>query len=247
MKQAFFVAAIKPISVFHIVQVNNVIAERWNIFKIAVFKSFFQTNFIVKKKKKRISCTLNVGTLHHPWLSPGLKRSRSRSKSNHDLFSLVGSPNGVATLCEIGGKTHTFWFDCGPVGEPVVVGVRSLAQKPLPYKVNGISKWLSFAFGNRYFLVWTYFAFDRFCFVLPLSFEKKKRVKYRPLWQLNFFPGHHEPVDRHWPQVKSSSFTKTARQKVQFWTLNFESCRRTSRWNLAPFDRLRWKTCLAFD
>ena len=55
-------------------------------------------------------------------------------------------------------------------------------------------------FGNRYFLMWTYFAFDGFCFVLPLSFEKKKRkkrVKYRPLWQLNFFPGHHEPVDRH--------------------------------------------------
>ena len=47
--------------------------------------------------------------------------------------------------------------------------------------------------------MWTYFAFDGFCFVLPLSFEnkKKKRVKYRPLWQLNFFPGHHEPVADH--------------------------------------------------
>ena len=86
-------------------------------------------------------------------------------------------------------------------------------------KSMAFSKWLSFAFGNRYFLMWTYFAFDGFCFVLPLSFEKKKkkkRVKYRPLWQLIFFPGHHEPVDRHWPPVKSSSFTKTAQQKVPF-------------------------------
>ena len=42
------------------------------------------------------------------------------------------------TLREMGGKTHTFWFDWGPAGEPVVVGVQSLAQKPLPYKVNGV-------------------------------------------------------------------------------------------------------------
>ena len=44
-------------------------------------------------------------------------------------------------------------------------------------KSMAFSKWLSFAFGNRYFLMWTYFAFDGFCFVLPLSFEKKKKKK----------------------------------------------------------------------
>ena len=38
-------------------------------------------------------------------------------------------------------------------------------------------KWLSFAYGNRYFLMWTYFAFDGFCFVLPLPFENKKKKK----------------------------------------------------------------------
>ena len=59
-------------------------------------------------------------------------------------------------------------------------------------------------------------AFVLFCLHLLKKKKRKKRVKYRPLWQLNFFPGHHEPVDRHWPPVKSSSFTKTARQKVPF-------------------------------
>ena len=59
-------------------------------------------------------------------------------------------------------------------------------------------------------------AFVLFCLYLSKKKRKRKRVKYRPLWQLNFFPGHHEPVDRHWPPVKSSSFTKTARQKVPF-------------------------------
>ena len=59
-------------------------------------------------------------------------------------------------------------------------------------------------------------AFVSFCLYLSKKKKRKKRVKYRPLWQLNFFPGHHEPVDRHWPPVKSSSFTKTARQKVPF-------------------------------
>ena len=44
-------------------------------------------------------------------------------------------------------------------------------------KSMAFSKWMSFAFGNRYFLMWTYFAFDGFCFVLPLSFEKKKKKK----------------------------------------------------------------------
>ena len=44
-------------------------------------------------------------------------------------------------------------------------------------KSMAFSKWLSFAFGNRYFLMWTYFAFDGFCFVLPLSFENKKKNK----------------------------------------------------------------------
>ena len=58
-------------------------------------------------------------------------------------------------------------------------------------------------------------AFVLFCLYLS-KIKRKKRVKYRPLWQLNFFPGHHEPVDRHWPPVKTSSFTKTARQKVPF-------------------------------
>ena len=58
-------------------------------------------------------------------------------------------------------------------------------------------------------------AFVLFCLYLS-KIKRKKRVKYRPLWQLNFFPGHHEPVDRHWPPVKSSFFTKTARQKVPF-------------------------------
>ena len=87
-------------------------------------------------------------------------------------------------------------------------------------KSMAFSKWLSLAFGNRYFFMWTYFAFDGFCFVLPQPFEREKNekwLKHRSLWQLNFFQGHHEPVDRHWLPAKSSSFTKTARQKVPFF------------------------------
>ena len=112
-----------------------------------------------------------------------------------------------SALREIGGKTHTFWFDWGPAGEPVVVRVRSLAQKPLPYKVN---KWrfrsdclLPSEIGTSWCgRILHSMAFVLFCLYLSKK-KKKKRVKYRPLWQLNFFPGHHEPVDRHWPPVKS--------------------------------------------
>ena len=64
-------------------------------------------------------------------------------------------PRPALTLCERGGKPHTFWFDWGLAGEPVVVGVWSLAQKPLQYKSMAFSKWLSLAFENRYFLMWT--------------------------------------------------------------------------------------------
>ena len=94
-----------------------------------------------------------------------------------------------------------------------------------------------------YFLMWTYFAFDSFCFVLASIFRKKKkkeRAKYRPLWQLNFFPG-------------SSRTCRSPLTSNQIFVLQ-ENCPakspiflRTSRWNPVPFDRLRWKTCLAFD
>ena len=124
-----------------------------------------------------------------------------------------------ATLREMSSKTQTFWFDWGPAGEPVVVGVRSLAQKPLPYKVNGVFEVIVFCLRKSVLLDVDVFCIRWLLFCFASIFRKKKekeRVKYRPLWQLNFFPGHHEPVDRHWPPVKSSSFTKTARQKVPF-------------------------------
>ena len=96
---------------------------------------------------------------------------------------------------------------------------RLLAQKPLPYKVNGVFEAIVFCLRKSVLL-----DVDVFCIRwLLLCFasifwkkKRKKRVKYRLLWQLNFFPGHHEPVDCHWPPVKSSSFTKTARQKALF-------------------------------
>ena len=92
-----------------------------------------------------------------------------------------------------GRQTHTFWFDWGPAGANRLTlssGFGHLHRNLSHTKSMAFSKWLFLAFGNRYFLMWTYLAFDGFCFVLPLSFEikkKRKSLKYRPLWQLNFF------------------------------------------------------------
>ena len=61
------------------------------------------------------------------------------------------------------GKSHTFWFEWGPAGEPVVVGVRSLhaAQKPLPYKACASSYW----WGSRQ-ICWMLALFARFAATL---------------------------------------------------------------------------------
>ena len=141
------------------------------------------------------------------------------------LFSALGLASATSQLdrnalqCialrEIGGKTHTFWFDWGPTGEPDVVGIRTLAQKPLLYKVNGIV----FSLRKSVLLDVDVLCIRWLFFCFASIFRKKKeqkRSKYRLLWQLNFYPGHHKPVDCHWPPVKSSSFTKTAQKKVPF-------------------------------
>ena len=146
------------------------------------------------------------------------------------------------TLRKIGGKTHTFSFDWCPAGEPVVVGVQSLAQNPLPYKVNCVFEVIVFSRRKSVLLDVEVFRIRwlLFCFASVLQNKKEqKRSKYRLLWQLNFYPGQHEPVDCDWPPVKSLSFTKTARQKVPFL--------RTMRWNPVSFGQPRWKTCLAFN
>ena len=103
---------------------------------------------------------------------------------------------------------------CRSTDPELVVGVRSLAQKPLPYKVNGVFEVIVFCLRKSVLLDVDVFCIRWLLFCFASIFRKKnrkKRVKYRPVWQLNFFPGHHEPVDRHWPPVKSSSFKKTAR------------------------------------
>ena len=123
------------------------------------------------------------------------------------------------TLREMGGKTHTFWFDWGPgrrtghrrgsvtctETSPIQSQWRFRSDCLLPSEIG--TSWCGRILHSM--------AFVLFCLCLS-KIKRKKRVKYRPLWQLNFFPGHHEPVNRHWPPVKSSSFTKTARQKVPF-------------------------------
>ena len=103
-------------------------------------------------------------------------------------------------LREIGGKTHTFWFDWGPAGKPVVVGVWSLAQKPLPYKVNGIFEVIVFSLRKSVLLDVDVFCIRWLLFYFASTFRKKKerkRSKYRSLWQLNFYPGHHCSIP--WP------------------------------------------------
>ena len=82
-------------------------------------------------------------------------------------------------------------------------------------------------------LMWTFFTFDGFRFVLCLSFERKKTRKIKTTPASIFYPGHHGFSNHRWLPVKSSTFTKAALQKSHFLP--------TTRWNLVPFDRLRWK------
>ena len=97
------------------------------------------------------------------------------------------APEAASPLCklqslscalrEIGGKTHTFWFDWGPAGEPVVVGVRSLAQKPLPYKVNGVFEVIVFCLRKSVLLDVDVFCIRWLLFCFASIFRKKKKKK----------------------------------------------------------------------
>ena len=116
---------------------------------------------------------------------------------------------------------YTFWFGWGPAGEPVIIGARPLAQKPLPYKVNGVFEVIVFSLRKPVLLDVDVFCIRWLLFCFASIFQKKKERKrsiHKSLcsWQLNFYRGHHEPVDRHWSPVKLSSFTKTARKKSHF-------------------------------
>ena len=63
---------------------------------------------------------------------------------------------------------------------------------------------------------------------IHLSTEKRtKKLKRRSVWQVIICSGHQEPADRHWPPVKSLSFTKTPLQKVPFscwWRGGIQFC-----------------------
>ena len=133
-----------------------------------------------------------------PLPTSGSFGAKEHNFSQFSVFSHLILSFAAAIFCckswslrEIGGKTHTFWFDWGPAGEPVVVGVRSLAQKPLPYKVNGVFEVIVFCLRKSVLLDVDVFCIRWLLFCFASIFRKKKkkekRVKYRPLWQLNFF------------------------------------------------------------
>ena len=97
------------------------------------------------------------------------------------------------------------------------LGFSYFAQTPLPHKVNGVFKVAGLE--KSVLLDVDVFCIRRLSFCLVSIFREKKerkRCKYRSLRQLTFYPGHHEPADRHGPPVKSSSFTKTTLQKDPF-------------------------------
>ena len=150
----------------------------------------------------------------NPTLTKALQMRKILDQAHGKLCS---ERNKKKSLREVGDKTHTYWFDWGLAGEPVVVGVRSLAQKPLLYRVNGVFKVIGFSLEKSvlsgvdvFYILWLSFGF---VFIFRKK-KEQKRLKYSSLWQLNFYPGHRELANRHWPPVKSSSFTKTALQKV---------------------------------
>ena len=198
------------------------------------------TSFAIFGVDKYISWCRQV-----PWEAWSSNREHVAKNGDGWAILLVRTGSGISWHCAKWAANPYILIWLGPGRrEPVAVRVRSLAQKSFPYKVNGVFEVIVFS-------LWKSVLLDvdvscirwlLFCFASIFRNKKKKRksLKYRPLWQLNFFPRPHEPVDRHWPPGKSSSFTKTARKKVPIFL-------RTMRWNPVPFDRLRWKTCLAFD
>ena len=93
------------------------------------------------------------------------------------FFKLFRFDFDRCSLREIGGKTHTFWFDWGPAGEPVVVGVRSLAQKPLPYKVKGVFEVIVFCLRKSVLLDVDVFCIRWLLFRFASIFRKKKKKK----------------------------------------------------------------------
>ena len=69
--------------------------------------------------------------------------------------------------------------------------------------------------------------------------KEKLNAQYESLWHRTFIQLGHELATRHWPQVKSLSFTKTTLSSPIFF--------QTTWWNPVPFDQFRRETWRALD